>query len=270
MKDPHAYASSGEFKPIDLLAVAAAREVKDGDIVFAGTGLPMLAIALAQLTTAPEAVCIYEAGSVDGRPISIPTSVGDARCSYRSSIASGPFDVTGQLQRGVVDLAFLGGAEIDRYGNVNTTAIGKYGLVPQKRLPGGGGNSDINALARRTVFTMVQEKRRFKENVDYITSPGWRVRKWPGGELVPKAEVYNKAMRGGPHAVISDMGVFYFDDRGEMYLDTVHPGFTPQQVLDNCSFDLNISRVRGETLPPTYHELELLYKKIDPEGIFLT
>ncbi|MDO4540492.1 MAG: CoA-transferase [Syntrophomonadaceae bacterium] len=263
------YVGPGDFKPIDLLAVAAAREVRDGDIVFAGTGLPMLAIALAQLTTAPNAVCIYEAGSVDGRPISIPTSVGDARCSYQAAIASGTFDVTNQLQRGVVDLAFLGGAEIDRYGNVNTTAIGRYGLIPQKRLPGGGGNSDINSLARRTVFTMVQEKRRFKENVDFITSPGWRIPKWPGGEMVPKAEVYNKAMRGGPSAVISDMGVFYFDADGEMYLDTVHPGFTPEQVRDNCSFDLNISRVKGETLPPTRHELELLYKTIDPEGIFL-
>ena len=267
--NPKRYAKFGEFKPIDLLAVAAAREVHDGDVVFAGTGLPMLAIALAQLTTAPTATCIYEAGSVDGRPIDLPTSVGDARCSYQASIASGLMDVFGQLQRGVVDLAFLGGAEIDKYGNVNTTAMGKYGTVPEKRLTGSGGNSDINALSKRTVFIMVQEKRRFKENVDYITSPGWWVPKWPSGKRVSKKEVYGRGFRWGPSAVISDMGVFYFDENGEMYLDTVHPGFTKEQVRENCSFDLNISRVRGETAPPTYEELELLYQRVDPEGIFL-
>lgn len=263
------YAKVGEFKPIDLLAVSAAREVNDGDVVFAGTGLPMLAIALAQLTTAPTATCIYEAGSVDGRPIDLPTSVGDARCSYQASIASGLLDVFNQLQRGVVDLAFLGGAEIDKYGNVNTTAMGKYGIKPEKRLTGSGGNSDINALSRRTVFIMVQEKRRFKEKVDYITSPGWIIPKWPSGEMVPKKEVYGRGFRGGPSAVISDMAVFYFDGNGEMYLHTVHPGFTVEQVQENCGFDLNISKCSGQTMLPTYKELDLLYTQVDPEGIFL-
>lgn len=262
------YAKPGEFKPIDLLAVSAAREVTDGEVVFAGTGLPMLAIMLAQLTSAPHAVCIYEAGSVDGRPISLPTSVGDARCIYQASIASGLFDVFGQLQRGRVDMAFLGGAEIDQYGNVNTTAMGGYSPIG-KRLTGSGGNPDINSLARKTVFIMVQEKRRFVERCSYITSPGWRIPKWPSGEFVHKKEVYGSVFRGGPWAVISNMGVFHFDDDGVIYLDTVHPGFTPEQVKDNCMFDLNISRVSGETKPPTYLDLELLYKTVDPEGIFL-
>lgn len=261
------YAKPGEFKPIDLLAVAAAREVNDGEVVFAGTGLPMLAIMLAQLTTSPNAVCIYEAGSVDGRPISLPTSVGDARCIYQASIASGLYDVFGQLQRGVVDLAFLGGAEIDQYGNVNTSAMGGY--FGGKRLTGSGGNPDINALAKRTVFIFVQEKRRWVERCSYITSPGWRIPHWPSGEFVHKKEVYGKAFRGGPSAVISNMGVFRFDDDGVIYLDTVHPGFTPEQVKENCMFDLNISRVSGETKPPTYRDLELLYNVVDPEGIFL-
>jgi len=262
------YVKPGDFKPIDLLAVAAAREVNDGEVVFAGTGLPMLAIMLAQLTSAPSAVCIYEAGTVDGRPISLPTSVGDARCAYQASIASGLFDVFGQLQRGRVDLAFLGGAEIDQYGNVNTTAMGGY-YPMGKRLTGSGGNNDINALAKRTVFIMIQEKRRFVERCSYITSPGWRIPKWPEGDFVHKREVYGKAFRGGPGAVISNMGVFRFDDDGIMYLDTVHPGFTPEQVKENCSFDLNISRVSGKTELPTYRDLELLYNDIDPEGIFL-
>lgn len=262
------YAKVGEFKPIDLLAVSAAREVNDGEVVFAGTGLPMLAIMLAQKTNAPNAVCIYEAGSIDGRPIDLPASVGDARCHYQASIANGLFDVFGQLQRGKVDLAFLSGAEIDQYGNVNTTAMGSYSPVG-KRLTGSGGNSDINSLAKRTVFIMVQEKRRFVERCSYITSPGWRIPKWPGGEFVHKKDVYGKAFRGGPCTVISNMGVFRFDEAGVMYLDTVHPGFTPEQVKGNCMFNLNISRVSGETKPPTYKEVELLYKEVDPEGIFL-
>ncbi len=263
------YAKPGDFKPIDLLAVAAAREVENGDVVFAGTGLPMLAIMLAQKTNSPDSVCIYEAGSVDGRPISLPTSVGDARCIYQASIASGLMDVFNQLQRGLIDLAFLGGAEIDQYGNVNTTGMGQYGIIPEKRLTGSGGNSDINGLAKKTVFIMVQEKRRFKANVDYITSPGWRIPKWPSGEMTAKKNVYNKAFRGGPSAVITNMGVFRFDDDGVMYLDTVHPGFSVDDIKENCGFDVNVSRVSGETLPPTYEEIDILYKQIDPEGIFI-
>ncbi len=259
----------GEYKAIDLLAVAAAREVNDGDIVFAGTGLPMLAIMLAQLTNAPNAVCIYEAGSIDGRPIDLPTSVGDARCAYQGSISAGLTEsFYGQLTCGYVDLGFLGGAEIDKYGNVNTTVVGDY-ASPSKRFTGSGGNPDINSYARRTVFIMVQEKRRFKENVDYITSPGWRLKKWPSGEWATRKEVYGKYYQGGPEAVITNMGVFRFDEEGIMYLDTVHPGYTAEQVKDNCSFDLNISRVTGETKPPTYGEIELLYTRVDPEGIFL-
>jgi glutaconate CoA-transferase subunit B len=263
------YAKPGEYKANDLLAVAAAREVRDGDVVFAGTGLPMLAIMLAQKSNAPNSVCIYEAGSIDGQPRDLPTSVGDARCAYQASIASGLTEAFYyNLHRGYVDLGFLGGAEIDKYGNVNTTVVGNY-ASPSKRFTGSGGNPDINSMARRTVFIMLQEKRRFKENVDYITSPGWRIKKWPSGEFASKQEVYGKYFRGGISAVITNMGVFRFDDDGIMYLDTYHPGFSAEQVKDNCSFDLNISRVSGETIPPTYGELDLLYKVVDPEGIFL-
>jgi len=269
MTDHTVYAKPGEYKGADLLAVAAAREVKDGDIVFAGTGLPMLAIMLAQQEMAPNSVCIYEAGSIDGKPIDLPTSVGDARCAHNASIAAGLTEAMYfQLHRGYVDLGFLGGAEIDEYGNINTTVVGNY-ASPKKRFTGSGGNPDILSLARRTVLIMVQEKRRFKKHVDYITSPGWRIKKWPSGEFVHKREVYGKYFRGGPSAVITNMGVFRFDDEGRMYLDTYHPGFTPELVKENCEFDLNISRVTGETVPPTHHELDLLYKVVDPEGIFL-
>lgn len=268
MADKKKHAQLGEFKPIDLLAVAAAREVNDGEVVFAGTGLPLVAIKLAQLTTAPTAVCIYESGAVDGRSIDLPTSVGDARCGYRASVSAGLIDVFGQLQSGRVDLAYLSGAEIDIYGNINCTFMGG---PSGKRLSGSGGNADIHSLAKRSVLIMYQhnEKRRFVERVSYITSPGWRIPNWPNKEWVPKQEVYGDAFTGGPAAVISDMGVYRFDEEGVIYLDTFHPGFTPEDCKENCSFDLNISRVKGETLTPTFKELELLYNKIDPEGIIL-
>lgn len=263
------FAKPGEFKTLDLLAVAGAREVRDNEIVFAGTGLPMLAVTLAQKTTAPRASIIYEAGSMDGRPAHLPASVGDARCEYRASVSSGLYDVFNQLQRGAVDLAFLGGAEIDKYGNVNTTAIGDY-MKPTIRLAGSGGNPDINSLARRTVFIMVQEKRRFKDTVDYVTSPGWRVKDWPSGKWISRREAYGSMFRGGPVAVITNMAVFRFDEEtGLMYLDTVHPGATVEDVKANVGFDIDVSRCRGETTPPTYHELYLLYNVIDPEGIFV-
>ncbi len=269
-KDNHNPARPEDYTVMDMLAVAGAREVCDGETVFAGTGLPMLAVTLAQHTGAPEASIIYEAGSIDGRPEDLPASVGDARCEWQASVVSGLADVFGQLERGRIDLAFLGGAEIDRYGNVNTTVAGDY-IKPVRRLAGSGGNPDINALARRTVFTMVQEKRRFKEQVDYITSPGWMVRDWKnGGTLRHRKEVFGAGFRGGPSAVITNMAVFRFDDlSGEMYLHTVHPTYTAEDVAQMVAWPLDVSRMSGETPPPTYHELYLLYEKIDPEGLFL-
>ncbi len=263
------YASPEEFGLADLLCCAAAREVQDHEIVFAGTGLPMVAIMLAQKTHAPNLKLIFEAGTLDGRPPQIPTSVGDARCEMGASRASGLYDAFSIAQRGYVDLGFLGGAEVDQYGNVNTTCIGDY-LNPELRLTGSGGNPDINSFARRTVFIMVHEPRRFVENVSYITSPGWRVKQWPGGEMVPRRELYGAAFRGGPSAVSSTAGVFRYDEpSGRMYLDTCHPGKTPEEIKGLCQFDLDISRVGGETLPPTRQELHLIHEVLDPEQIFI-
>jgi glutaconate CoA-transferase subunit B len=174
----------------------------------------------------------------------------------------------GQLHSGYVDLGFLGGAEIDKYGSLNTTYVGTP-LTPKKRFTGSGGNADILSFAKRTVLIMVQEKRRFTEELEYVTSPGWRVKKWPSGEYVTKQELYGKFFKGGPSACITDMAIFRFDETGVMYLDTVHPGFSAEDVKNNVDFDLNISRCSGETKPPTYKQLEILYKVVDPEGIFL-
>lgn len=263
------YASAEEFNLADLLCCAAAREVQDNEIVFAGTGLPMVAIMLAQKTHAPNLKLIFEAGTLDGRPPQIPTSVGDARCEMGASRSSGLYDAFSIAQRGYVDLGFLGGAEVDQYGNVNTTCIGDY-LNPELRLTGSGGNPDINSFARRTVFIMVHEPRRFVEKVSYITSPGWRVKKWPGGEIVQRRELYGSAFRGGPSAVISTAGVFRFDaGSGCMYLASCHPGKSAEEIKGLCQFDLDISRVNGTTLPPTREELHIIHEVLDPEQIFI-
>jgi len=263
------YATSEEFGLADLLCCAAAREVQDNEVVFAGTGLPMVAIMLAQQTHAPDLKLIFEAGTLDGRPPELPTSVGDARCEVGASRSSGLYDAFSIAQRGYVDLGFLGGAEVDQYGNVNTTAIGDY-LDPELRLTGSGGNPDINSFAARTVFIMVHEKRRFTEAVSYITSPGWRLKKWPEGKWVHRREFYGGAFRGGPSAVISTAGVFRFDEEsGRMYLDTCHPGQTPEGIRELCQFDLDISRVSGETPVPTRRELHLIHEVLDPEEIFI-
>ncbi len=263
------YARAEDYGLADLLTCAASREVRDNEVVFAGTGLPMVAIMLAQKTHAPNLKLIFEAGTLDGRPPELPTSVGDARCEVGASRASGLYDAFAIAQRGYVDLGFLGGAEVDQYGNVNTTVIGDY-LDPELRLTGSGGNPDINSFASRTVFIMVHEKRRFTEQVSYITSPGWRVKKWPSGKFVHRREYYGGAYRGGPSAVISTAGVFRFDEvTGLIYLDTCHPGQTPEGIRELCQFDLDISRVGGETEPPSYEELQLIHEVLDPEAIFI-
>jgi glutaconate CoA-transferase, subunit B len=266
---PNDFAKPEECTLGDLMTVAASREVHDNEIVFAGTGMPMVAIMLAQRTHAPHLKLIFEAGTLDGRPRELPTSVGDPRCEVGASVASGLNEAFSIAQRGYVDLGFLGGAEVDQFGNVNTTCIGDY-LNPMLRLTGSGGNPDINSFSKRTVYIMVHEKRRFTKEVSYITSPGWRVKNWPTGEWVHRRELYGKAFRGGPSAVISTAGVFRFNDEtGEMYLDTCHPGKSPEEIRGMCQFDLDISRVSGETFPPSYDQLHIIHHVLDREEVFL-
>nr|WP_211334700.1 CoA-transferase [Desulfosoma caldarium] len=157
MKDMKPPAQPGEYSLRDLMTLAAAREVRDNEMVTAGSGMPMIAIMLAQRTHAPRLKLIFEAGTLDGRAKELPTSVRDPRCEVGASVASGLYEALSIVQRGDVDLGFLGGAEIDEYGNVNTTAIDDY-LNPLLRLTGSGGNPDTNSFAKRTVYIMVHEK----------------------------------------------------------------------------------------------------------------
>lgn len=269
---PDAPSKTGEFALPELMAIACSREVRDNDVVFAGTGLPMVGIMTANFLNAPHAALIYEAGICDGKTMHAPMSVCDPRASYLSSTVGGLVDTFQfYLQRGYVTLGFLGGAAIDKYGGANVTYIGGDYFHPVHRLTGSGGNSDIGTMAKRTVFIMLQEKRRFMERNEYTTTPGWWCWDLKTMEWKPKKEALKNHPFAdcGPEAVVTNMGVFRFDKNGIMYLESFHPGVTVDKIRENCGFDINIAKVKGETPYPTYKELFVLREFVDPELIFM-
>lgn len=246
----------------ELMAVAAAREIRDGEVVFAGTGLPMLGAMLAQHTHAPDCCIIFEAGVMASQLAHLPMSVGDPRTMRGAATAAGLSEIFAYvLQAGRVDVGFISGAQIDHYGNINSTAIGADPRRPQVRFSGSGGAADIACLARRTVVIAQHEKRRFPERVDYVTSPGWL----HGGDSRRRAGL----LWGGPAVVVTTKAVLRFrPDSREMYLASYHPGLSAQAVLDDTGFPLDASEVQ-ETLPPSEQELRILRDHVDPERIFL-
>ena len=254
--------AASDYTLTELMAVMAAREIKDGEMVFAGTGLPMLGAMLAQHTHAPSCCIIFEAGTVACQLDHLPMSVGDPRAMHRAATAAGLLEVfTFVLQAGRVDVGFLSGAQIDRFGNINSTSIGPDPRHPKVRFSGSGGACDIACLARRTIIIALHEKRRFPEKVDYITSPGWL----EGRDSRQKAGL----IRGGPSVVVTTKGVLRFrTDSKAMYLASYHPGLTAQAVADDTGFDLDIEGAT-ETPPPTPGELHILREVVDPERIFL-
>ena len=251
-----------DYTLTELMTVAAAHEIKDGDVVFAGTGLPMLGVMLAQQTHAPNCIIIFEAGTVDSQLAHLPMSVGDPRNMFQAATAAGLNEVfTFMLQAGRVDVGFLSGAQVDRYGNINSTSIGSDPRRPQVRFSGSGGACDIACLAQRTIIIAHHEKRRFPEKVDYITSPGWLA----GGNSRRKAGL----IRGGPTVVVTTKGVMRFRaETKEMYLASYHPNLTPQAVADDTGFPLDIDEAT-ETPTPTPDELRILRAVVDPERVFL-
>jgi glutaconate CoA-transferase subunit B len=251
-----------DYSLTELMAVTAAHEIRDGEVVFAGTGLPMLGAMLAQRTHAPGCCIIFEAGTVDSQLAHLPMSVGDPRVMRGAAVAAGLSEVfTYVLQAGRVDVGFLSGAQIDRFGNINSTAIGQDPLHPQVRFAGSGGSCDIACLACRTVIIAKHEKRRFPERVDYITSPGWL----SGGDSREKAGL----IRGGPAAVVTTLGVMRFHKvTREIYLESSHPGIAAQDVAAQTDFPLNIDDAI-ETPSPSAEELIILREIVDPERIFL-
>jgi len=250
-----------DYTSLEMMAAAAARQIKDHEVVFVGTGLPMLASMLALHTHAPHSIIMYESGYVGCRNIDTARIIGDIRLMYNLTQVTTMVDVLGLLQTGRVDVGFLGGAQIDKYGNINATTIGEY-HKPKVRLPGSGGAMDIATNVKRILIIVNHEKRRFPEKVDYITSPGWI----DGPEGRRRAGL----KWGGPDKVITDIAIMGFDEKTkQMKLISVHPDHTVEEVKEKTGFNLIIPENVATTEPPTVEEIKILREKVDPTGFFL-
>jgi glutaconate CoA-transferase subunit B len=245
----------------ELMTINAARLLRDGDVVFVGVGLPNLACNLAHRTHTPNLVMIYEAGVIGARPARLPLSIGDPTLASGALSVCSMYDIfTLYLQRGNVDVGFLGGAQIDRFGNINATIIGDY-AHPKVRLPGSGGSMEIAAWANRCYIITPHQKRRLPERVDFCTSAGF---------LGGKAERQASGVRGGgPQAVITDLGILKPDENGELILTALHPNCTVEQARENTGWDLKVSTNLRVTEALSEAELRILREELDPERIYL-
>jgi glutaconate CoA-transferase subunit B len=245
----------------EILAILSARQLRDGQVVFAGVGIPLLAATLAQQLRCPGLTILFEGGVVGAfvEPGKLPPSTNDQRCTKRANMVLGSADVLLLLQRGYVDIGFMGGAQIDQFGNLNSSFIGDP-VAPKTRLPGTGGGNDISSLTNMIV-AMKHEKRRFVENVDFITSPGF-IR---GGSS--RAESGLPA--GGMFRVITELAVFGFDDMTRrMRVLALNPGVSREEVQDNTGFTLDFDDKIAISEPPTDHELQTL-RLLDPGRLFI-
>jgi glutaconate CoA-transferase subunit B len=240
------------------MVCAAAREIADGEVVFVGMRLPLLGFLLAKATHAPNAVGVYELGVIRDSVAPDPImTMGDLPNLHRALWLADTADIMALLQNGAVDVSFIGGAQIDRFGNLNTSYVG--GSTPMDtRLPGSGGACDLACLAKRHIIIMAHEGRRFVPRVDYITSPGY-------GEG-PGWRQGVGLLRGGPSAVITTLGVFRFDPQTcEMVLSSLHPGVTVEEIQGRTGWPLKVSPALKQTPPPTSQELAEI-ESFDPGG----
>ncbi len=250
-----------EYSSAELMIVNAARLLRDGDVVFVGVGQPNLACNLAKRTHAPNLVMIYEAGVIGAEPERLPLSIGDPTLVSGSLSVVSMYDIfANYLQRGNVDVGFMGGAQIDKYGNINATVIGAY-EKPKVRLPGSGGSQEIAAWANRCYIMTPHQKRRFPEHCDFRTSVGGL----DGG-----GERQHIGLRGrGVEAVVTDIGILEPDENGELTLTALHPGKSVDDAKANTGWDLKVGAHVRMTDPVTERELQILREELDPTGIYL-
>jgi len=238
----------------------SSRLLKDGQIVFAGVGIPLLAATLAQGLHCPGLTILFEGGVIGPviEPGKLPPSTNEQRCTIRANMVLSSTDVLLLLQRGYIDIGFMGGAQIDQYGNLNSSFIGDAAR-PKTRLPGTGGGNDIASLAQMIV-AMKHEKRRFVERVDFVTSPGFL----RGGTTRRDSGL----PAGGMYRVVTDLGLFGFDDDTKrMKVVALHPGVTVARVQENTGFEIAADGPVGVTEPPSPRELAFL-RKLDPERLY--
>ncbi|MGB5984499.1 MAG: CoA-transferase, partial [Desulfobacterales bacterium] len=221
----------------EMMTIAAARQIRDGEIVFCGTGISMLAAMAAKHISAPNSVIFFETGAIDSRLEDVPMAVGDPRVMAGTAINGSLSDAFATMQNrrtGPRVVGIMGAAQIDRYGNLNSTVIGDY-HQPQVRFSGSGGACDVASFVGRTLIFMQHEKRKFVEQLDYLTSPGWL----QGGESRRRQGLPG----GGPEVVITNLALMGFESQTKaMYLKACFPGISPQMVLDQMAFSVDISQ----------------------------
>jgi glutaconate CoA-transferase subunit B len=246
-----------DYNTMEMMIVAAARCLEDRATVGVGTGAPCAAAMLAQKTHAPKLVIMFEAGGISPLLPTMPISVGDSRTFYKAVMASGMCEIMETSQRGMVDYTFLGGAQIDMFGNLNTTVIGDW-RKPKVRLPGSGGANDFASFCWRILVITPQDIRRFVSKVDFVTTPGYL--EGPGAR-----ERAGLPGNTGPYKVVTNMAVMGYDEETKrMRVESIHPGYTFDEVQENCGFALLKAQEIVQTSPPTVKELEILRSEVDP------
>jgi glutaconate CoA-transferase, subunit B len=252
------------FSKSEMMIVAAARELAGQRVCFVGVGLPNIAVNLARLTVAPELELVYESGAFGAKPARLPLSIGDPTIVTGATAAVPMFELFSfYLQGGLIDVGFLGAAQIDRYGNSNSTVIGESDH-PKTRLPGSGGACEIAINARQVFVIMRQSKRSFVEKIDFRTSPG----NLGGAEAAARIRREQGWLGSGPSVVVTDLGIYHFDENGEMRLDSLHPGATLEQVRETIGWDPKIATPVATTPPPTDDELRFIREELDPDGAY--
>ncbi len=254
--------SSMDYNPTELLICTAARMMPDKATAFIGTGIPLLAAALAQRMHAPNLVPIFEFGGTGAVFERIPLAVGEESTFHRAVAASGICDIVETAQRGFIEFGFLGGAQIDRYGNLNSTVIGDYDH-PKVRLPGSGGANDVGSHCWKTIIIMRHDRKRFVPKVDFITTPGYL--DGPGGR-----ERAGLPPNTGPYRVVTNLAVLGFHaETKEMMLLATQPGITIEKVVDETGFELRLADTIEENPPPTAEELRILREEVDKERFYI-
>ena len=252
------------FSRSEMMIVAAARELAGRRVCFVGVGLPNIAVNLAKRTVAPDLELVYESGVFGAQPARLPLSIGDPTIVTGATAVTSMFELFAYyLQRGLVDVGFLGAAQIDRFGNINTTVIGEY-ASPKVRLPGSGGACEIAINARDVFVIMRQSRRSFVERIDFRTSPGNLG--GPDGMALRKAQGW---IGRGPSVVVTDLGIYHFDEgTGEMRLDSLHPGATLEALREAMAWEPLLAPDLAVTPAPTAEELRLIREELDPGGVY--
>ena len=248
---------------MELMICCAARLLEDGRTVAVGTGIPCAAAMLAQRTRSPRLVILFEAGGVAPQLPTMPISVGDSRTFHRAAMATSMADVMETCQRGMIDYTFLGGAQIDAFGNLNSTVIGPDYRRPRVRLPGSGGANDLASLCWRILVVTAHDRRRFVEKLDFLTTPGYLT--GPGAR-----EAAGLPPGTGPYRVITDLAVMgYHDQMKRMEVHSLHPGVHLDRVRQATGFELGIREPLETTEPPTDEEVRILRTEVDPHRYVL-